>query len=433
VSIQQPLSEAIIEAVLAKVRRARKASFVLKQQPAERKNAALQAMADALWASRDDILTANASDVERAVEKTGAQAKVDRLLLNEDRIRAMMQGLRQIASLADPIGEIVETLRPETGIQIEKVRVPFGVIAMIYESRPNVTVDAAGLALKTGNAVVLRGGKEALASNTALTRAMHMGLSQVGIPNDAVQFVDMTERQTVNVLISARGLVDLAIPRGGAGLIQHVLEHARVPVIETGVGNCHVYVDESADLEKATRITINGKTQRPSVCNAIETLLIHSKLAKGWLPDIGKQLLDRGVQLRVCPESFGILRDAGVSGSQVTEATDEDWATEYLDLILAVRIVDDVQGAVAHIDQYGSRHSEAIVTENADAAEFFLNLVDAAAVYHNASTRFTDGFEFGFGAEIGISTQKLHARGPMGLRELTTYKYQIRGEGQIRS
>lgn len=417
------------EAVLQKARAAKRASRSLGILTTDDKNEALSAMADSLWQQRDAILAANRQDILQAREGGIPEAKIDRLLLNEKRLQDMTEGLRQIIALPDPIGETLEMIRRPNGLMIEKVLVPFGVIAMIYESRPNVTVDAAGLALKTGNAVLLRGGKEALQSNRALVAALQAGLQETRVPQEAIQLIDRIERETVDLLIRAKGLVDLAIPRGGAGLIQRVVENALVPVIETGVGNCHVYVDETADFAMATEIVLNSKTQRPSVCNATETLLVHEGIAKDFLPVMVRALADKGVEIRGCQRTMEIVERMD---ARLQAATEEDWATEFLDLILAVKVVPDVEAAIEHIDRYGTKHSEAIVTENRQAADRFLAQVDAAAVYHNASTRFTDGFEFGFGAEIGISTQKLHARGPMGLRELTSYKYMIRGTGQIR-
>ncbi|WP_018130261.1 glutamate-5-semialdehyde dehydrogenase [Effusibacillus pohliae] len=423
------VSEELRAIVLGKAQAAKQAAGKLGVLSTDEKNEALLAMAESLWRQRESIFRANAEDVREARQNGVPEARIDRLVLTEKRLQEMIEGLRQIVGLPDPVGETLATLERPNGLQIEKVRVPFGVIAMVYESRPNVTVDAAGLALKTGNAVVLRGGKEALRSNIALVQAMRDGLSRTQVPLDAIQLIDRTERESVDLLIRAKGIVDLAIPRGGAGLIQRVIENALVPVIETGVGNCHVYVDAKADFDMATQIVLNAKTQRPSVCNAMETLLVHEQAAAQWLPEVLGALQERGVELRGCVRTLEIGWLAGVA---VELATDDDYSAEFLDLILAIKVVDSVEAAIKHIDKYGTRHSEAIITEDRDAAELFLAWVDAAAVYHNASTRFTDGFEFGFGAEIGISTQKLHARGPMGLPELTSYKYIIRGSGQIR-
>ncbi len=400
----------------------------------ERKNHALHAMAEALWDFRAQILAANELDYQAARFASYTEAKLDRLFVNDKRIQDMAEGLRQVATLKDPIGETMETIERPNGLKIVKVRVPMGVIAIIYESRPNVTVDAAGLALKTGNAVILRGGKEAINTNIALTKILRGAILQCGITPDGLQIIENITHESVDELLRARGSIDLIIPRGGAGLIQHVVEHSLVPVIETGVGNCHVYVDEAADLAKAMDIIMNAKTQRPSVCNAIETVLVHDAVAKEFLPMMANQLIAKNVQLRVCERSLSLLKVADIKDmTQVQLANEFDYETEFLDLILAVRVVRDLQEAMDHIARYGTLHSEAIVTENEDTAHTFLMEVDAAAVYHNASTRFTDGFEFGFGAEIGISTQKLHARGPMGLRELTSYKYLVYGSGQVRS
>ncbi|WP_206885546.1 glutamate-5-semialdehyde dehydrogenase [Alicyclobacillus mali (ex Roth et al. 2021)] len=419
----------LVESVRAILRGAQAAKRRMATAPTRGKNEALSHMADAIWARRSEILAANAADVDAARREGQPAARVDRLMLDEARLQQIIEGVREVEALPDPVGEEVERILRPNGLDIRKVRVPMGVIAMIYEARPNVTVDAAALAVKTGNVAVLRGGSEALRSNQALVAAIHDGLRQAGLPEAAVSLVAHADRDAVDVLIRARGLVDLAIPRGGAGLIRRVVENASVPVIETGVGNCHVYVDRAANFEMATRIVVNAKTQRPSVCNAAETLLVHAEIADAWLPDAARALVDRGVALRACPRALEILRRAGIPAEAAQEA---DWETEYLDLILAVRVVDTLEDAIAHIDRYGTQHSEVIVTEDEDAARVFLASIDAAAVYHNASSRFTDGFEFGFGAEIGISTQKMHARGPMGLRELTSYKYVVYGHGQVR-
>ncbi|WP_052329767.1 glutamate-5-semialdehyde dehydrogenase [Thermicanus aegyptius] len=418
------------EKVLHRARLAKEASKKLGSLSSVEKRKGLLLMGEALWKHREEIYEANRMDLQRAKEAGMAEGRQDRLRITEERLKGIIRGLEQVAALPDPVGEVLERIERPNGLQIEKVRVPFGVIAMIYESRPNVTVDAVALALKTGNAVVLKGGREALQSNSALVHVLREGLKGTEIPLEAIQLIGETEREAVEILIRAKGLVDLAIPRGGAGLIQMVIERSLVPVIETGVGNCHIYVDRAADMDKATSILINGKTQRPSVCNAAETLLVHREIAERWLPLAARELHRRGVELRGCPETVSILNEAGFT--EVKEATEEDYATEFLDLILAVKVVNSVEEAVEHIEKYGTKHSEAIVTEDGEAARLFLNHVDAAAVYHNASTRFTDGFEFGFGAEMGISTQKLHARGPMGLKELTSYKYIIHGNGQIR-
>lgn len=420
---------------------AQRAAHVLAVASTQEKNQGLLAMAQALVDHQEEILAANADDVAAALGKGDGSARVDRLRLTQARLEEMRNGLRQVANLPDPVGEVTETFTRPNGLTIAKVRVPFGVVGMVYEARPNVTVDAAGLAIKTGNSVLLRGGREALVTNRALVEALREGLNIMGLPQDGVQLIGRTEHESVDVLIRMRGLVDLVIPRGGAGLIARVVENATVPVIETGVGNCHVYVDQSADFSKAWEIVLNAKAQRPSVCNAMETLLVHRDVAPQWLPEMVRRLLAAGVEVRACETSREILKGTGDSAEvdaktflweYVKNATESDYATEFLDLIIAVRVVDSLTEAMDHIQRYGTRHSEAIVTEDSEAAETFLTQVDAAAVYHNASTRFTDGFEFGFGAEIGISTQKLHARGPMGLQELTSYKYVVRGNGQVR-
>ncbi|MBX6394945.1 MAG: glutamate-5-semialdehyde dehydrogenase [Alicyclobacillaceae bacterium] len=412
--------------VAEQARRAREASKLLAKADGATRSSAVLRMAERLVENAGEILSANEEDVAGARERGVRPELLDRLQLSERRIEEMAEGLRQVAGLPDPIGEVIERWQQKDGLWIEKVRVPFGVVGMVYESRPNVTADAAGLVVKAGSAAVLRGGTDALRSNRAIVRALRRALADSGLPEDAVTFIDDPDRRAVDELLTAKGLVDVVIPRGGAGLIQHVVETATVPVIETGVGNCHLYVDEAADLHMALELAVNAKTQRPGVCNAIETLLVHEKIAADFLPRVVSELRERGVEIRGCPKTREVVPD-------VVPATEEDWWTEYLGLTLAVRVVADVEAAVEHINRYGTRHSEAIVTENREAAEIFLRDVDAAAVYHNASTRFTDGFQFGFGAEIGISTQKLHARGPMGLKELTTYKYVVRGNGQIRS
>ena len=390
------------------------------------KNRLLEAMAQALLDHADNILAANAADVE-AARGVIAPVMIDRLSLSPARVESMAEGMRAVAALPDPVGELLsETARPN-GLVIRKVRVPMGVIAIIYESRPNVTADAAALCLKSGNVCVLRGGKEAIRSNTAVVAALRAGLEHCGAPGTLVNLVEDTSRASAAHLMEACGFVDLLIPRGGAGLIRSVVENATVPVIQTGVGNCHIYVDESADADMAQAIVVNAKASRPSVCNAAETLLIHSGAAPALLPPLAAALREKGVRLRCCGRAAALL-----PGVPVEPAEEADWATEYLDYILAVRVVDSLEEAMDHIARYGTGHSECIVTENYEHAQRFTREVDAAAVYVNASTRFTDGGEFGMGAEIGISTQKLHARGPMGLRELTTVKYIVNGSGQIR-
>jgi glutamate-5-semialdehyde dehydrogenase len=416
----------IAEEVREKGRKAKEAAYILAGLSTEVKDHALLAMARALEDQAEEILSANEKDMAAGYQAGLSKALLDRLLLNPARIKEMAEGLRAIAALPDPVGEVVSMWTRPNGLQIGKMRVPLGVIGIIYEARPNVTVDAAGLCLKTGNAVLLRGGSEAIHSNIAITRVISRAAEEQGIPAGAIQLIETTDREAVNVMLKMRDYLDLLIPRGGAGLIRTVVENATVPVIETGVGNCHVYVDASADPEMATAIVINAKTQRPGVCNAMETLLVHRDIASSWLPKVAERLISRGVELRGCARSRALV-------PVMKEATEEDWATEYLDLILAVKVVDGIDEAIAHINTYGTKHSEAIVTNNYAHARRFLQEVDAAAVYVNASTRFTDGYQYGFGAEIGISTQKLHARGPMGLEALTTTKFIVYGSGQIRT
>lgn len=388
--------------------------------------AALHAIADGLVRDESTILAANQSDVAAERAEGTQAALVDRLELSRERLHAMAAAVRQVAALPDPLGRVLDGWTLPNGVRVRKVSVPFGVIGVVYESRPNVTVDAAVLALKAGSAAVLRGSSNALASNRALVASMRASLVGLGAPEDAVQLIDSPDRALVTELLQAHGRVDLVIPRGGAGLIRHVVDTARVPVIETGVGNCHLYVDDGADLAMAERILRNAKLQRPGVCNAIETLLVHRGVAERFLPSALAGLRDAGVTLVGCERTRDLVDGVGV-------ATDEDWATEYLDLALAVRVVDDLDAALAHIARFGTQHTEAIVTSDVGRAERFRREVDAAVVAVNASTRFTDGFEFGFGAEIGISTQKLHARGPMGLAQIVTYKYLLDGEGQTRT
>lgn len=404
---------------------ARQASRWLAACPTPAKNTALLSMADALLQYQPEILAANAKDVENGKQKGLSAALIDRLTLNPERIASMATGLRQVAALPDPVGECLGGVTRPNGLEIRKIRVPFGVIAMIYEARPNVTVDAAGLCLKTGNAVILRGGSEAIESNKILATILRQAATAAGIPADAISLVETTDREAVNLMLKMNGTIDLVIPRGGAGLIRTVVENSTVPVIETGIGVCHTYVDESADLTMAAEIALNAKISRPGVCNSMETLLVHRAVAAELLPSLLDRFNRAGVELRGCEATR-------VYNEKVKVATEKDWAEEYLDFILAVKVVDSLEEALQHIECYGTKHSEAIVTRDYDRARRFQQLVDAAAVYVNASTRFTDGFEFGFGAEIGISTQKLHARGPMGLVELTSIKYLICGTGQTR-
>ncbi len=410
--------------------RARVAAATVALAPSEVKDRALSAMADALLAGRAAILAANAADVA-AGERAGlSAAMLDRLRLDERRVQAMADAVRGVASLPDPVGRVQREWAHANGVRFAKVSVPIGVIGIIYESRPNVTSDAAALCLKAGNAVILRGGSESFASNQAIAHALAAGLAAAGLPAEAVQLIPSTEREAVKQLCGLTGLVDLVIPRGGRSLIEAVVAHARVPVIKHYDGICALYVDAAADLAMAEQIALNAKCQRPGVCNAIETLLLHRAIAPRFLAGAGRALLERGVQLRGDAETLALL--GGTQPPRVVPAIAEDFRTEFLELILAVKVVGSAGEAIAHIAAHGSHHSDAIVTDDAAVAERFLNAVDSAVVYWNASTRFTDGGEMGFGAEIGISTDRLHARGPMGLEELTTYKYVARGIGQVR-
>lgn len=411
--------------VLQKAQAAKKAAAKLAVTSTAVKNAALLAMAQALEASEDQILAANARDMQAAAAKGMKSSMLDRLKLTAERIGGMADGLRQVAGLPDPVGNVVDGKTLPNGLHITKVRVPLGVIGIIYEARPNVTADAAGLCLKSGNAVILKGGSEAMESNKTVAAILAQAAESSGVPAGAIQFVDTSDRQAVQDLIHMNGLVDVVIPRGGAGLIQAVVRNASVPVIETGAGVCHTYVDKDADVDMAMKIAFNAKVQRPSVCNAMETLLVHKDIAAKFLPAMLMMYNASGVEVR---------GDSAVQeySGQVRPATEEDWATEYGDLRLSVKVVDSIEEAMEHIAKFGTGHSECIVTNNYQAAQLFQYTVDAAAVYVNASTRFTDGNEFGFGAEIGISTQKLHARGPMALPELTSTKYLICGNGQVR-
>ena len=404
---------------------ARVAAMKLAGLATEIKNAALLSMADALEKRQDEILAENVADVENAKANSTRLNMIDRLILNPKRIADMANGLRQTALLPDPIGvEDFHVTRPN-GLKIRRVRVPFGVVGIIYEARPNVTVDAAALCLKSGNACILRGGSEAIRTNTKLTEILNDAAISAGIPEHAIEFIKITDRDAIVAMCRLRKLIDVIIPRGGAGLITRVVEHSIVPVIETGTGVCHIFVDKAANLEMALKVVLSAKISRPSVCNSMETLLIHKYIAETFLPDIAKLMIENNVELRGDEECLKICPNMKL-------ATEEDWKTEYNDLILSVKIVDDVDAAIEHINKYNTQHSDAIMTEDAAAAKKFQTLVDSACVYVNASTRFTDGFEFGFGAEIGISTQKLHARGPMGLEALTTMKYLIEGNGQTR-
>ena len=411
--------------VLELGKRAKEASRVLAVTPAALRDQALENVAAALLQHCDEILAANALDVRAGAENGMSAALQDRLRLTENRIRDIAASVRSIITLPDPLGRVTMDIVRPNGLHITRVSVPMGVLAVIFEARPNVAADSASLALKTGNAIILRGGKEAICSNTAVTAVMRGAIKNAGLPEDCVQLVEEISRTSAEELMTLRGYVDLLIPRGGAGLIQSVVRNAKVPVIETGAGTCHTYVDKAADIGMAARIIYNAKTQRPSVCNACECILLHRDIAKTALSAIYDKLKENHVELRGDPEVCGILHEA-------RPASQEDWGMEYDDLILAAKVVGSLDEAIEHITRYGTAHSECIVTEDTKAAEEFLARVDAAAVYVNASTRFTDGGEFGFGAEIGISTQKLHARGPLGLPELTSYKYLIHGNGQVR-
>lgn len=414
------MSELILKGIAAK-----KAAKELNKASTEIKNRALAAIADQLLTNAQTLIDENEKDLQRARENNTPNAVIDRIALTEKRIQDMAEGLRQVIELPDPVGEVMESFTRPNGLFIEKVRVPLGVAGIIYEARPNVTVDAAALCLKTGNAAYLRGSSSALHSNKAIIRLIQAALEETGLPKEAVQLLEDTSYETSDQMLRLNQYLDVLIPRGGAGLISHVVQNATVPVLETGVGNCHIYVDESAQADMALDIIINAKTQRPAVCNAAETLLVHQSWAQEHLQKVVDALQSKGVEIRACEKTLVL-----VPGLKAAE--ESDWSAEFLDLILAVKIVDRLKDAIDHIEQYGSGHSECIVTENQENAQQFLRDIDAAAVYHNASTRFTDGFEFGFGAEIGISTQKLHARGPMGLKELTSYKYLLHGQGQIR-
>jgi glutamate-5-semialdehyde dehydrogenase len=411
-------------------KRARAAARSLARMSTERKNAALLAMADQLNASTGAIRRANAEDVEKATADELSLSMIDRLRLDEKSIQRMADSIREVAALKDPTGKVIAEWTRPNGLHISKVRVPIGVIGIIYESRPNVTSDAAVLCTKTGNAVILRGGSESIHSNVAIAEALRAGAARAGLPEDSILLIPKTGRAAVRHMAEMDQYIDLIVPRGGRALIETVVSYARMPVIKHYLGVCIAYVDREADLDMAVRIVINAKTQRPGVCNAIETVIVHREIAAPFFKKIGPILAQKKVQIRADFDSFHQLSALGYD--LLCPARDEDWTTEYLDLILAVRTVDNIENAIAHVDKCGSHHSDVIITRDVARAEKFLNEVDSATVYWNASTRFTDGAEFGFGAEIGISTDKLHARGPMALEELTTYKYVIRGEGQIR-
>lgn len=406
-------------------RRAKAAEAAMRVLPTSQKNKALTTAADYLMANMKMILEANEADVEQAKENQMAPALVDRLLLTEARIAQMAEGLRQMAELDDPVGEVLSMKQRPNGLMIGQKRVPLGVIGIIYESRPNVTADAFGLCFKAGNVVILRGGKDALHSNHAITRTIQDALLKCELPQDAISLITDVSHETAEKFMKLNQYIDVLIPRGGAGLIQTVVRQATVPVIETGTGNCHIYVDETADLDMAVDIIYNAKTQRIGVCNACESLVVHEKVKDALLPRLVQKLKEKNVEVRGDEASRSVCSD-------IVSATDDDWGTEYLDYILSVKTVANIEEAIAHINKYNTGHSEAIITKDYSNSQKFLDEIDAAAVYVNASTRFTDGFEFGFGGEIGISTQKLHARGPMGLKELTSTKYIIYGNGQVR-
>jgi len=405
--------------------RAAATKALLNRLTTEEKNEALLRAADALCGHCGEILEANREDMEAAQRNGMKEGMQDRLKLTEDRIRSMAEGLQQVAELPDCIGEVMEEFDRPNGMHLQKVRVPMGVIGIIYEARPNVTADAFGLCFKAGNAVILKGGSDAIHSNLAIVKVLRAALEESGIPADVLQLISDTDRGVTVEFMKLKQYVDLLIPRGSAGLIRSVVENSTIPVIETGTGNCHVYVDKAADLDMAAKIIYNAKTQRIGVCNACESLVVHQAVREAFLPRLAEILAPKKVELRGDERVMEILPDC-------TAATEEDYGTEYLDYILSLKTVDSLEEAIEHVNRYSTRHSECIVTEDREAAEKFLNEIDAACVYWNVSTRFTDGFEFGFGAEIGISTQKLHARGPMGLKELTSYKYTIRGNGQVR-
>lgn len=404
---------------------AREASFNLVKTDTATKDAALEAIAAALTEKTDEIIAANKIDIENARKNGMRETMIDRLTLTKERISDIAEGVRQVKALRDPIGEVIDSWERPNGLKIEKRRVPMGVIAIIYEARPNVTVDAAALCLKASNACILRGGSEAINSNKALMKIMQDAAYGAGLPVGSLNIIEDTSRETATRLMKMNGYVDMLIPRGGKGLIKSVVDNATVPIVETAAGNCHVYVDRDADLDMAEKIVINAKVQRPSVCNSAETLIVDKQIADKFLPRIFKALKEKNVEIRADKIAKNICGD-------VFDASEEDFYTEYNDYIIAVKVADGADEAIAHINKYNTKHSEAIVTENPETAKKFLNEVDAAAVYVNASTRFTDGFEFGFGAEIGISTQKMHARGPMGLDALTSLKYNIYGDGQVR-
>lgn len=422
-------ARAIEEKVHTALRSAREAARRLRASSDAQRTAAIRAMADALGAATRSILAANAEDLEAAEARGTRGALLDRLRLDEGRLAAVAEGMRGVADLPDPLGRLEDETRRPNGLRVARRRIPLGVVGMIYEARPNVTADAAALCVRSGNAVVLRGGSEALRSNRAIAAALSEGLAEAGLPKESVVFVDETDRTAILALIQAHGLVDLVIPRGGEGLIRFVVEHARVPVVQHFKGVCHVYVDAAANLEKARDIVLNAKTQRPGVCNAAEALLVHQAIAERFLPEVGRALRAAGVELRCDPASLRILG----AGEGIVAASDDDFGREFLDLVLAVRVVPDLDAALEHVERYGSFHTEAIVSEDPVAQERWLAEVDASCVVVNASTRFNDGGELGLGAEMGISTTKMHAYGPMGVQELTARKFVVIGDGQVRT
>lgn len=421
------MSEDIKEKIETMGAAALSASRVLATLGTDKKNQILLAMADQLLADAGSIIEANKVDISAAEENGLTNAMIDRLMLDESRVESIANGIRQVASLPDPVGQIMDDWERPNGMQIRQIRVPIGVIGIIYESRPNVTSDAAVLCLKTGNATILRGGKESINSNKAIALSLQSGGEKEGLPKNSIQLIPFTERESVKHLAQMDQYLDLIIPRGGAGLIEAVVSMARMPVIKHYDGICHVYVDDECESEMARKIVIDSKTQKPSVCNALETLLVSESIAESFLPLIATDLAEKNVELRCDEKSSTIIGDSAIP------ATDEDWRTEYLDLILSIKVVEGIQEAIDHINEFGSHHSDCIVTESAQHAENFMKEIDSATVFWNVSTRFSDGEEFGFGAEIGISTDKLHARGPMALRELTSYKYLITGNGQTKA
>ncbi len=421
-------SSRLEKTIQQQAQRASQAALLLARIPTKEKNIALRKMAKALLENETYLIKENAKDLQKARDSKYPSAFIDRLTLTPKRIYEMAKCLQDVARLKDPIGEVIRVIRRPNGLVIHKVRTPIGVIGIIYESRPNVTSDCIGLTLKSGNAVILKGGKESIYSNRAIYRVLLKSIKKTKIPSDAIQLIDTTQRDAVKILLRLNNTIDLIIPRGGEGLIRFVVENSFIPVIKHYKGVCHIFVSDKANIDKALKVCFNAKVQRPSVCNAMETLLVHRKIANRFLPRMAKQFQEAGVVLRCCPRTRQVLR-----GFKVEKATNQDWYEEYNDLILSVKIVDNLEGAINHINTYGSKHSDGIMTENRGEADRFAQAVDSACVFINASTRFSDGYQFGLGAEIGISTDKLHARGPMGLEELTSYKYVVKGKGQIRT